>query len=122
MDQPLERPSLEPEEALLVDVIRPLFRFYWLVLAFAVAGALMAFGLSYSEPVTYATESMMVVDGSYADQKLIGALVKDQGASVKTLSSGLIRLTLSTDSREDATLRLKAIKENTKVRSKENTV
>lgn len=116
MDQPLERPSLEPEEALLVDVIRPLFRFYWLVLAFAVAGALMAFGLSYSEPVTYATESMMVVDGSYADQKLIGDLVKDQGASVNTLSSGLIRLTLSTASREDATRRLNAIMENTQVR------
>ena len=116
MDQPLEGLSLEPEEALVADVIRPLFRFYWLVLAFAVAGGLAAFGMSYSEPLSYATESMMIVDGSYADQKLIGDLVKDQGAGVNTLSSGLIRLTLSTASPEDATRRLNAIMESTQAR------
>lgn len=116
MDQPLEHPSLEPEEALLADVIRPLFRYYWLVLAFVFAGAFAAFGLSYSEPVTYATDSMMVLDGSYADQKLIVDLVKDQGAGVNMLSGGLIRLTLRTRTPDDAARSLNAIMETTQAR------
>ena len=116
MDQPLERPSVEPEEALFADVVRPLFRFYWLVLAFAVVGAIAAYGLSSYEPVTYSSESMMVVDGSYADQKLITDLVKDQGAGTNVLSGGLIRLTIKASSSEEAIRRLNTIMETTQAR------
>jgi len=116
LDQPLERPSVEPEEALFADVVRPLFRFYWLVLAFAFVGAIAAFGLSSYEPVTYSSESMMVVDGSYADQKLITDLVKDQGAGTNVLSGGLIKLTIKASSSEEANLRLNTIMETTQAR------
>ena len=116
LDQPLERLSVEPEEALFADVIRPLFRYYWLVLVFAVVGGFAAFGLSSYEPITYATDSMMVVDGSYANQKLITDLIKDQGASVNTLSGGLIRLTFKARSSGEATRRLNIIMETTQAR------
>jgi len=116
LDQPLERPSVEPEEALFADVVRPLFRFYWLVLAFAFVGAIAAFSLSSYEPVTYSSESMMVVDGSYADQKLITDLVKDQGAGTNVLSGGLIRLTIRASSSEEAIRRLNTIMETTQAR------
>ena len=116
LDQPLERLSVEPEEALFADVIRPLFRYYWLVLVFAVVGGFAAFGLSSYEPITYSTESMMVVDGSYADQKLITDLAKDQGAGTNVLSGGLIRLKFSASSPEEATRRLNTIMETTQAR------
>ena len=97
-------------------MVRPLFRFYWLVLAFAFVGAIAAFGLSSYEPVTYSSESMMVVDGSYADQKLITDLVKDQGAGTNVLSGGLIKLTIKASSSEEANLRLNTIMETTQAR------
>lgn len=97
-------------------MVRPLFRFYWLVLAFAFVGAIAAFGLSSYESVTYSSESMMVVDGSYADQKLITDLVKDQGAGTNVLSGGLIKLTIKASSSEEANLRLNTIMETTQAR------
>ena len=86
------------------------------MLAFAVVGALAAFGLSSYESVTYTTESVIVVDGRYADQKLITDLVKDQGAGTSVLSGGLIRLTLRADTPENATRRLTNRMETTEAR------
>ncbi len=103
MNSVMDRSLMDPGEFSLPDLVRPLARYYWVVLVTTAVCVISTLLFSYYQPVTYTATNLVFVGG--AEPRLVVDLIKarnGQTVEVEELSGGLLILSFIAESSEEA--------------------
>ena len=112
MAKVLERAPTAMEDFSAIGMFRPFLHYYWLLLLSVAIGVAGILAFSYARPLSYASESLLVVDASYVSPMLAADLFEERGKGLVEVTfkpSGLIRLTSTAKSPQHATSNLSSV-------------